>query len=163
MAKIIQADTMIYTQEAKNVEIKYNDSGFLKALIKAKTLVGYKREGQNIVRMPNGIMAYFYNRDGEQESFLTAEKGISYQDQKIIEVTQNVEVVNAEGEKLNTEKLVWDQKTEKIHTDKFVRITTATEVLTGIGMEARQDFSQWTILKPRGQISVQSDTSQQTP
>ncbi len=161
VAKIMRADTMIFTQEGTNVTINYTDSGMLKATLFAPQLIGYKKEGNDIVRMPKGIKAEFYNDEGQKESYLTADKGISYQTKKITEVTQNVVVKNNKGERLNTEKLIWDQKKQIIYTDKFVKITTPTEVLTGEGMEGKQDFSDWKIRKPRGRFNLASDSTQQ--
>lgn len=159
VAKMMKADTTIYTQEAENVTINYTDSGMLKARITAPKLIGYKADNNEIVKMPKGIVANFYNDSGKIESYLTAENGISYQSKKITEVTRNVQVMNTKGERLNTEKLIWDQKRQKIYTDKFVRITTKDEVLTGEGMEAKQDFSNWHILQPRGKIKIHKDST----
>ncbi len=159
VAKSLKADTLLFTQEGTNVTIHYTDSGHLKATIFAPALIGYKKDGNEIVKMPKGINGEFFNSDGLKESTITAEKGISYQTKKITEVWQNVVVTNIKGEKLNTEKLIWNQNTQKIYTDKFVRITTATEILTGEGMEAKQDFTSWVILKPRGTISIKKDST----
>lgn len=159
VAKMMKSDTMIYTQEGRDVTIEYTDSGLLKATIKAPKLIGYKVDGQDIIKMPEGITANFYNDSGKVESFLTAENGTSYQSKKITEVNRNVQVMNTKGERLNTEKLIWDQRRQIIYTDKFVRITTKNEVLTGDGMESKQDFSNWHILKPRGVIKIQNDST----
>ncbi len=161
VAKMMRADTTIFTQEGTNVTIHYTDSGLLKATLFAPQLIGYKKEGNDIVRMPKGIKADFYDAYGNKDSYLTADKGISYQTKKITEVSQNVVVMNNKGERLNTEKLIWDQKKQLIYTDKFVKITTPTQVLTGIGMQSKQDFSDWTILKPRGQFSLETDSTKQ--
>jgi LPS export ABC transporter protein LptC len=159
VAKSLQSDTLLFSQEGSNVTINYTDSGKLKASIFAPVLIGYKKDGNDIIKMPKGVKGDFYNRIGIKESTITAEKGISYQTKKITEVWQNVVVTNVKGEKLNTEKLIWNQNTQKIYTDKFVRITTANEILTGEGMEAQQDFTKWTILKPRGSIAIQKDST----
>jgi LPS export ABC transporter protein LptC len=159
--KMMKGDTLIFTQEGTNVTIHYNDSGLLKAKLFAPQLIGYKKDGNDIIRMPKGIKAEFYDENGARESYLTADKGISYQTQKITEVTQNVVVMNNKGEKLNTEKLIWDQRKQLIYTDKFVRITTANEVLTGEGMESKQDFSDWKIWKPRGRFPLSNDSTSQ--
>lgn len=157
--KMMSADTTLFTQEGTNVTVNYTDSGNLKATIFAPQLIGYKKDGNEIVKMPKGVRGDFFNERGEKESYLTAEKGISYQTQKITEVMQNVVVVNNKGERLNTEKLIWDQKKQMIYTDKFVRITTANEVLTGDGMQSSQDFSNWVITKPRGRIAIHQDST----
>ncbi len=161
VAKMMKSDTLIYTQEANDVTINYTDSGALKARITAKKLLGFKKDGNDIVKMPKGIVANFYNDEGEIESFLTAEYGVSYQTQKLTEVSRNVIVQNNKGEKLNTEKLIWDQKKQIIYTDKFVRITTKDEMITGEGMESKQDFSNWHIIKPRGRIAIHKDSTDQ--
>lgn len=160
VAESLKADTLLFTQDATNVKINYSDSGVLKAIIFAPKLIGYKKDNNEIVKMPEGVKADFYNKLGQVESYITAEKGISYQTQKKVEVWQNVQILNVKNEKLNTEKLIWDQNTRKIYTDKFVRITTPTEVLTGEGLEADQDFTKWMILKPRGVISIKKDSTE---
>jgi len=158
VAKMLQADTILYTQEGINVEIEYTDSGSLKAVIFAKKLLGFKQDGNEILKMPEGIKADFYNKDGIKESFLTANKGISYQTKKITEVFENVVVENNKGERLNTELLIWDQGKQTIYTEKFVKITTKNEIITGEGLKGKQDFSEWTILKPRGLIQIKKDS-----
>lgn len=159
VAKIMKSDTLLYTQEGSNVTIHYTDSGRLKAKIFAKKLLGYKKDNNDIILMPKGVSGNFFNDSGKVESSLYAEYGISYQNKKITEVSRNVRVMNSKGEKLNTEKLVWDQKKQTISTDKFVRITTKNEILTGDGMESKQDFSNWVIKKPRGFFSLQQDSA----
>ncbi len=160
VANMLKADTLLYTQEGKNVKISYTDSGQLKAIIFAKKLIGYKADGNEIVKMPEGIKADFYDINGEIESYLTAKKGISYQTKKITEVSEDVVVRNKKGEKLNTELLIWNQNNQTIHTDKFVKITTEKEIITGEGLIGKQDFSEWTIKKPRGIIQIKKDSIQ---
>lgn len=155
---MLQADTILYSQQGKNVTIKYTDSGFLKAIVFAKVLNGIKKDGNEIIKMPEGVKADFYNKEGIIESYLTANKGISYQAQKITEVSENVIVRNNKGEKLNTELLTWDQNKQLIYTDKFVKITTEKEIITGDGLIGKQDFSEWTIKKPRGIIQIAKDS-----
>ena len=68
-------------------------------------------------------------------------------------------VVNKKGETLNTEHLIWEEKTEKIHTDEFVKITTEDEVIFGHGFESNQDFSKYRIKKIKGTIDLKDAES----
>ncbi len=45
-----------------------------------------------------------------------------------------------------------NEKTAKIHTDKFVKVTQPGEIIYGFGLEAEQDFSYWKIKVPKGRI-----------
>ena len=74
-----------------------------------------------------------------------------------MEVKYNVEVVNVNGEKLNTEHLIWDEQKKKIISDDFVKITTAKEIIMGKGLEANQDFTQYEIKEVTGTIRVEDN------
>lgn len=147
-------DTLTSTERVEMVEILYTDSGLIKAKIKAPLMVGKKDEANPFLEMPKGLSGEFYNSDKKPESYITANYGISYEKRKKMEVRNNVVVKNVKGETLQTEKLVWDQVTEKIYTDKPVKITTADEILYGTGMEANQDFTEWYIKKVTGSIKL---------
>jgi hypothetical protein len=58
------------------------------------------------------------------------------------------------GDELNTEELYWYQKEELFKTDKFVTIRSESELHTGEGLEANQDFSYYTIIRPTGTLSI---------
>ena len=64
---------------------------------------------------------------------------------------------SSRNEKINTELMYWDMKKELVYSDKYVRITTEDEILTGDGFESNQDFSEWKILKPAGVISIKDE------
>ena len=66
----------------------------------------------------------------------------------------NVELVNHKQEKLNTEQLIWDEKSNLIFTEKTVRITTKEEVIFGEGFESTPDFSSYKITNVRGSINI---------
>ena len=87
-------------------------------------------------------------------SSISANWAISHEKEKIVEAKSNVIVINAKGEKLNTEHLIWDEKKETISSDVFVKITTKTEVLMGEGLEADQTFTKYIIKKPKGAFSL---------
>ena len=66
-------------------------------------------------------------------------------------------VVNKKGEQLNTEELYWDEKKETIYSEVFVKITTDEEIIMGEGFEADQNFTNYTLSKVTGQITIEDD------
>ena len=72
-------------------------------------------------------------------------------------VTDSV-VVNQilKQETLFTEELNWLQAEKKVHTDKNVTIQTPDELLKGEGLDAKQDFSWYRILKPTGAFPIET-------
>ena len=152
-----RTDSMVTREYAEKVTIEYSDSGFLKARIFSPLLVAVKQPTQPYMELNKGLKVDFYERDGKIQSYLTAEYGISYPDEKQIIVRNNVEILNVKGEMLNTEELKWDQKNRKIVTDKFVKITTPDQIITGKGLESDEAFSEWEILNVSGTINIPHD------
>jgi len=154
----ILSDTF-FTEQAENVEMHYSDSGTLKAIIYAPVLERHPVE-EPFTTFNKGITTYFYGPNGKVNNSVKSNYGISYDSKKIIELRNDVRVVNAQQEKLNTDKLIWDQNTGKIHTDEFVKITTPENIIFGEGFEANQDFTEYRIFKVKGTISVDEKDKQ---
>jgi len=152
-------DTFQSKEEAEKVEITYTDSGKLKARLNAPKMTGTKSGDEPYVEMTAGLKGQFYNDLGEIESYVSSEYAISYNNSKRVVLRRNVEVLNTKGERLNTEELHWDQKSGQIYTDKFVKITTADQIIMGDGMTANQTFTQWEITRYRGTINLQNDST----
>jgi precorrin-4 methylase len=70
---------------------------------------------------------------------------------------KNVEVINAKGEKLNTEEIIWDEQKKIIYSNAFVKISTGDEIIWGIGMEANEDFTDYVIKKVTGKVKVKTE------
>ncbi len=141
-------------ERATGVAISYTDSGFLKAKIFAPLMERYPQSAEPYMEMKKGVKGYFYNRDGEAESSLTADYAISYENKKIIEVRNNVKVKNINNEEMETEKLIWDERRELIYTDNFIKIKTPDEILYGTGFEANQNFTRYRIKHLTGRVSI---------
>jgi len=89
----------------------------------------------------SGVRVDFYDEDaGELRSTLTASSGVVMRRRNAIEVTGDVVVTSVDGTTLTTSSLTWDERTGKIRSDSFVRVTKANDVMTGTGMEADPDL-----------------------
>lgn len=150
-------DSIATREYAEKVTIEYTDSGYLRARVFSPVLVAVKQSGSQFIEMNKGLKVDFYDPDGSIASYMTAEYGISYPDKKEIIVRRNVEILNVKGEVLNTEELRWDQRTGKIITDRFVKITTKDQIITGQGLISDQSFTDWEILEVSATLNVPHD------
>lgn len=143
-------------ESGKNVEMLYSDSAVVRAKLKAPQVDRYIGK-TNYMLLPKGMLIVFYDEHKQEETRLTAEYGIGFDNgsgMNKMEAKRNVVVINKKGEKLNTEHLIWDAATQKIYTNEFVKITTKEETLMGDGLVANQDFSEYEILHPHGNILI---------
>ncbi len=141
--------------ENNNVITLFSDSA--KLVIKLQAPVQQEFENGDGV-FPKGLFVEFYEKPGPVSSTLKANYGKQQRDKDLYLVRGNVVVENlTKKEKLETEELYWNKRKAEIYTDKFVKITTAEEVLMGQGLRANQDFSQYRILKPTGIINLKEE------
>lgn len=139
----------------KDVTMLYSDSTVLKIKLQTPQMLKYEKDVKEpITIMPKGLFVIFYDDKGKETTTIKADYGVRYEISKRMEVKYNVEVINVNGEKLNTEHLIWDEQKQKITTDAFVKITMAKEIIMGKGLEANQDFTKYEIKEVTGTISV---------
>jgi hypothetical protein len=68
-----------------------------------------------------------------------------------VEAIEEVVAVSDSGITLFTERLRWDNARQKILSNEFVTITTASnDTLYGHGFQSDQNLKNWSILKPSG-------------
>lgn len=138
--------------QASNVHTLFSDSALVKVELKAPLQYEYEN-GDRV--FPRGVIMYFLNPDGTVNNSLKANHGKFYKATGIYTGTGDVIIRDSvANKKMNTEKLHWNPATKKVYTDKFVRIETATEVLTGNGLDASQDFKYYKIKNPTGVFSL---------
>jgi LPS export ABC transporter protein LptC len=154
--KIASNEASLPVETSKEVELIYSDSSIVRAKLITPVLKFYKVNNA-YHEMPNGLFVEFYGANNRVESTLSAKYGRKFQNQGIIEVRDSVVVINEKGERLDTEKLIWNEKTKKIYTNSFVRITTLKDVMFGEGMEANQNFTNYRIYKYRGSVSLEEN------
>lgn len=113
---------------------------------------------------PKGATLTSYDKPGKAIASTIEAKWIKYDSNRQLYIARgDVRVANVPAQqKLNTEELFYDRAKQKIYTDNkmFVRVETPTEVLTGYGLDASQDFSRYSIHHPVGTFTVEQARSQ---
>jgi lipopolysaccharide export system protein LptC len=153
-----QADKTIYQgpmRTLENATILHSDSGRLKAKVFAKKVLNLQNEDREV---PKGMFVTFYEKDGSVSATLRADYAYYTNETKLWRAQGNVIVNNIENqETLKTEELLWDPNSGDVSTEKFVKIETPEEVITGTGLNAKQDFSTWSIKKPEGVFVIEDE------
>ena len=142
-------------REVENVETFYSENGRIKVKIVAALLFEFASGDREF---PKGIFVEFYDETGKLESTLRANHAFYFKSENQWRGRGKVQVKNiARNEQLNTEELFWKPAEERIFTDQFVTIRQEGDVLYGQGLQAKQDMSDYTILKPEGEFDVKEE------
>ena len=146
------------SQIGDSVTLLYSDSTQLKVVLKAnRMLIFNKNVSEPYTLLPKGLFVTFFDDHEKVSATLKANYGIRYEIKKQMEAKYAVELINKDGTKLETEKLIWNEVTQRIYTDAFVKITNRKEIIMGTGMESNQDFTKYEIKHVTGQIQINTD------
>lgn len=103
---------------------------------------------------PEGIYVEKFDTLFQTEASIKADTAYYYDKKGLWELIGNVEVESLQGEHFETSQLFWDQKQEKVYSDKFMRIEQEDKIITGIGFESNQDMTQYKIFNSQGIFPV---------
>ncbi len=132
--------------EADSIQILYSDSAVVRISIQAPKQYEYEDGNREF---PEGIYIEFYEPDGSISSTLESDKGYYFKKQDRYTAVGNVVIEGRkENNRLDTDTLHWSPPTERVFTQAPVLITEGQDTLRGKGLEAKQDFSTYTILEP---------------
>ena len=147
--------------ETTNVETLVSDSARLQLRLTAPLEQQYE-SGDMYYR--KGVHVQVYDKPGKVVvNTMEAKFGQLDKAKQLYIMRGDVRVANVpQQQTLRTEELFYDKLKHKIYTDTAmaVRIQTPTEVLTGYGMEASEDFSRYKIKRPVGTFTIEQAKSQ---
>lgn len=142
---------------ARDVEILYSEKAKVEVKLVSPYLVS-KNEEEPVIYFPKGFTVYFYDTTMALKSTITADYGVSYEKKKLMEARHNVVVENLEkGQKLYTEELFWDRNKQLIYSDKYVRLTSGEQVISGDGIRSEEPFDEIFIIHPSGPIEIKEE------
>lgn len=143
------------TEWGVDVQMDYSEYGRPRARLTAPELQRIIISNMPKTEFPKGFRLVIYNESGQIENTLNAKYGLADDLNKNMVAQNNVEVVNIKGDHLNTEELIWNQNTKQIYSNKFVKITTKKEIIMGDSLIADEKFSDYTIKKVTGTVTVE--------
>ena len=140
-------------ESLQNAKLIYSDSAIVRVVLNATQMNRFMGD-EPFLEITNGLKVQFFNTSGNKESELLAQYAKIDEEKNLMEVLNTVKLKNVNGDLLETEHLVWNEKKEILYTEEFVKITTKDEVIYGEGLESNQDFTKYTIKKISGTIML---------
>ena len=94
------------------------------------------------------------------DKLLSKALGDSYYDkERLWKLIGNVDIQNRKGERFNTELLYWNEATQKVYSDKFIRIQQPDRIITGHGFDSNQQMTVYTIHNIEGIFYVDDEAT----
>jgi LPS export ABC transporter protein LptC len=138
--------------EAEDFNLKYTDSGRIKSILISKQMLDYSSVAYPFAEFPKGIDLTMFDANGKK-TFVKSNYGINFKSTQIIDLQGNVTITNEVGQKMVTEQLYYDQKSEWFYTEKSFVFTSPDGTLTGMGVDFSKDFKIMNTQKLSGQLN----------
>ncbi len=149
------------TETARDVKMIYSDSAVVRVQIEGPKMIRYLDRNDPRQEFVEGVRVVFYTPAQKLQSILTAKKAVRFERRNEIVVSDSVVWESTEGERLETEELIWEESKERVYSNKFVKITQPDDVIYGYGFETNQDFTRWTINAFKGDLGVKDEEKEQ--
>ena len=91
------------------------------------------------------------------EASIKADTAYYYDKERLWKLIGNVDIQNRKGERFNTELLYWNEATQKVYSDKFIRIQQPDRIITGHGFDSNQQMTIYTIHNIEGIFYVDEE------
>jgi LPS export ABC transporter protein LptC len=133
-APVASSDELrIPDQEARDFTLTESDAGRKNWTLRADYAAMFNREHKVDAKT---VTIDFFDKEGALYSTLTADRGEIDQTTNDLEARGNVHVTTKNGVTMETDSLRFLNRTGRIVSDGFVRVTRQGDVLTGIGFES---------------------------
>lgn len=143
---------------ARSIEVLFSDSGRITARLTGPQFNRYAGDNPYL-DFPKGFKIYLYDSANRVSSTISGNRGMRQELTRTMEAWGNVVVRNElKKDQLNTEHLIWNESQHRIWSDVKVRITTPDKILFGDGMSSNEEFTEYTIKNPTGQMMVKKDS-----
>ncbi|WP_375444995.1 LPS export ABC transporter periplasmic protein LptC [uncultured Fibrella sp.] len=143
-------------EEINNVKLLYSESALMRVKLTTARQLRFINEDR---KYPKEVFIDFYDPTGSQVvTTLRSDSGKYDKAKDLYTVMGHVVVINkAKQEKLQTNLLNWNPNTKKVFTDRRVIVSSQLtgEKLYGLGLDANQDFSRYSIRKPTGVFNLE--------
>ncbi len=151
----------IPTQTVENMVAWQIESGVIQGKMMAPLMQKYTRGSDPYDIFPTSFRVEGYNASGELETVITADKAIHHTgDTSVWAAYGHVVIINmTKSERMDTDTLFWNQKTQKIYTHSFVKMVSPDFYAQGYGMESDERAANAKILQPFDSYGyIQRDT-----
>ena len=145
-----------YTMKTTGVVSLISDSGVTRYRANAKEWMVYGKAKDPYWYFPQGIYVEKFDSLFQTEASIKADTAYYFDKQGLFRFVGQVEVKSLQGEHFETEELFWNQKEDKVYSDRYIRIEQSDKIITGVGFVSNQNMTRYTIRESRGVFPIET-------
>ncbi|MDW5287936.1 LPS export ABC transporter periplasmic protein LptC [Formosa sp. PL04] len=138
---------------AENINLKYTDSGKLKANLISPKMFDYSNRDFSFSEFPDGIILYLYDKDNNKSTVIS-DYAISYDKTGLIDLQGNVVLATNTYDTLFAQQLYYDQNKQWLSTNQPVQFRTGGDLINGNGFDSDVNFEEAEVLEINGILTL---------
>ncbi|MEG0039081.1 MULTISPECIES: LPS export ABC transporter periplasmic protein LptC [Bacteroides] len=138
-----------------------SDSGVTRYRVNTDEWLMYDKKIPSYWAFEKGIYLEQFDSLLNVDASIKADTAYYYDREKLWKLIGHVDIKNLKGERFNTELLYWNQATQKVYSDKFIRIEQPDRIITGHGFDSNQQMTNYVIHNMEGifYVDEQADST----
>ena len=149
---------VVPTMITDTVTTLISDSGITRYKLVADVWKVFDQAKEPYWFFPEGIYLERFTPDFNIEATVKADTAWYYNTKDLWKLKKNVHVENMKGEQFDSEELYWDQKKERVYSDKYIEIKRGITEIKGYGFESNQSMTDYRIFRPHdGKLPFSED------
>ena len=162
LAEAISENDTLPSMSSLGVTTLISDSGITRYKIVAEEWLIFDKKNPPYWAFEKGVYLEKFDTLFRIDASIKADTAYYHEKKKLWELKGNVQIHRQRGDKFQTDLLFWDEKKEKVYSDKFIQIEQEDKVIKGYGFESNQDLTEYEIKNTTGIFTVE-DTAPATP
>ncbi len=144
-----------YTMKTLNMTTFISDSGITRYKMVAAECLMFEEAKEPYWFFPKGIYAEQFDTLLQVKASVEADTAFYYTKKDLVTLIGNVHIINREGQRFETSLLHVDRRSDRVYSDKFIRIEQADRIVTGVGFESTMDMSKYRIFDTQGTFPIE--------
>ena len=158
LTEAISKNDTLPSMKSLGVTTLISDSGITRYKIVAEEWLIYDKKNPPYWAFEKGVYLEKFDTLFRIDASIKADTAYYHEKKKLWELKGHVQILSQRGDKFQTDLLFWDEKKEKVYSDKFIQIEQEDKVIKGYGFESNQDLTEYEIKNTTGVFTVEDTT-----
>ena len=155
LAEAIAENDTLPSMKSLGVTTLISDSGITRYKIVAEEWLIHDKKNPPYWAFEKGVYLEKFDTLFRVDASIKADTAYYHDKKKLWELRGHVQILSQRGDRFQTDLLFWDEKKEKVYSDKFIQIEQEDKVIKGYGFESNQDLSEYEIKNTTGIFTIE--------
>ena len=163
LADAVSKNDTLPSMTSRGVTTLISDSGITRYKIVTEEWIIYDKKEPPYWAFEKGVYLEKFDTLFRVDASIKADTAYYHEKKKLWELRGHVQILSQRGDRFQTDLLFWDEKKEKVYSDKFIQIEQEDKIIKGYGFESNQDLSEYEIKNTTGIFTIEDTAPTVTP